>query len=329
MLNTEFWSIPTEELARQLKSSPDGLSSSEAARRLRESGLNRPKPGRRTGSPALFLSQFTSPLVLILLAAVTVAFFLRDTTDALIILAIVLASGILGFIQERGAASAVEKLLSIVQVKAGVRRDGARHEVPVEEVVPGDVVLLSAGDVIPGDCRLLQSRDLFVDEASLTGETFPVEKGIAEGRAQALFMGTHVISGEASALVAGTGRNTEFGKVSERLRLRPAETDFEQGVRRFGMFLMEVTLILVLAIFAVNAVKHTGGSEARGVLDSFLFALALAVGLTPQLLPAIIGVNLAQGARCRFPERGTPRGTDGGLAADHLGFPCSPRNPLN
>jgi len=185
----------------------------------------------------------------------------------------------------------------MVQVSAAVRRNGERCDIPVEALVPGDLVLLSAGDMVPGDCRLLQSRDLFVDEASLTGETYPAEKGVAPGRAQALFMGTHVISGEGTALVISTGRSTEFGKVAERLRLRPAETEFERGVRRFGTFLMEVTLIMVLAIFAVNAVKHLGGSAANTILDSFLFALALAVGLTPQLLPAIISVNLAQGAR--------------------------------
>ena len=231
------------------------------------------------------MAQFASPIILILLVVVILAFFLHDTTDAVIVLVIVLASGILGFIQERGAVAAVERLMALVQVKAAVRRDGARIEVPVEEVVPGDVMLLGAGDVVPGDCRLLKSKDLFVDEATLTGETFPAEKDDSTGAPQALFMGTHVVSGAGNALVVRTGRSTEFGKVSERLKLRPPETDFERGVRRFGTFLMEVTLILVLAIFAVNAVKNLGGSAVHNVLDSMLFAMALAVGLTPSSCP--------------------------------------------
>jgi len=173
------------------------------------------------------------------------------------------------------------------------------QEISLEEVVPGDVLILNAGDVIPADCAVLESKDLFVDEAALTGETYPVEKqpGILptgaslSERTNTLFMGTHVVSGTAKALVLYTAAATEFGKVSASLRLRPPETEFERGVRRFGYLLMEVTLILVIAIFAINVYF------ARPVLESFLFSLALAVGLTPQLLPAIISVNLAHGAK--------------------------------
>jgi Mg2+-importing ATPase len=180
-----------------------------------------------------------------------------------------------------------------------VLRDGRQVEVTLENVVPGDVVVVSAGSAIPGDCLLLESKDLFVDEATLTGETYPVEKGAevlpAETslgkRTNSLFLGTHVVSGTAKAVVVHTARQTEFGKVSDRLQLRPPETDFEHGVRRFGYFLTEITMLLVLAIFAANVLL------ARPVLETFLFSLALAVGLTPQLLPAIISVNLAHGAR--------------------------------
>jgi len=243
--------------------------------------------------------QFKSPLILILLSATALSFFLRDPVDALIILTIVLVSGLLGFWQERSATNAVQKLLAIVQIKAAVLRDGSPKDVPVEEVVPGDIVILSAGDLVPGDGVVQESNDLFVDEAMLTGETFPAEKAVAVSAAQtplsqrtnALWMGTHVVSGTARALVIRTGKDTEFGKVSERLRLRPQETDFERGIRQFGYFLMEVTLVLVVAIFATNVYL------ARPVLDSFLFSVALAVGLTPQLLPAIISINLAHGAK--------------------------------
>jgi Mg2+-importing ATPase len=222
-----------------------------------------------------------------------------------IILVIVLASGLLGFWQERGASNAVESLLSIVRIKADALREGRIQEVPVEEIVPGDIVILNAGDIVPGDCLLQESKDLFVDEAIMTGETFPVEKAVGVLPAQmplgqrtnSLWMGTHVVTGSGKALIVSTGKNSECGKLSERLRLRPPQTDFERGIRQFGYFLMEVTLVLVVAIFAVNVFL------ARPVLDSFLFSLALAVGLTPQLLPAIISINLAHGAKRMAKER--------------------------
>ena len=165
--------------------------------------------------------------------------------------------------------------------------------------MPGDIIVLSAGDIVPGDSLLMESENLFVDEAAFTGETFPVEKntGVLPAdtplpkRNNTLFMGSHMISGKAKALIIRTGKSTEFGKISDRLRIQPAETDFEKGIRHFGYMLMEITLILVILIFAINVILH------RPALDSFLFSLALAVGLTPQLLPAIITVNLAAGAR--------------------------------
>jgi len=225
--------------------------------------------------------------------------------NASIILVIIFASSLLGFWQERGATNAVEKLLAVVQTKATVLRDGSQKEIPVEGIVPGDIVLLSAGDLIPGDCLVLESKDLFVNEASLTGETFPAEKTVGilppdaplSQRTNSLFMGTNVVSGSAQAAVAGTGSKTEFGKISDQLKLRPPETEFEHGVRQFGYLLMEVTLVLVVATFAINVYF------ARPVLNSLLFSLALAVGLTPQLLPAIISINLARGAKNMAAEK--------------------------
>ena len=294
-----FWSFSGQELLAPLETAFQGLTRGEARRRLEQDRANRLKASRRSTSLALFLGQFKSPIILILIAAAILSFALRDAADALIILVIVFISGLLGFWQERGAHRAVEKLLALVQVKATVLRDGAPEEIPLEEIVPGDVVALKAGDTIPGDCAILEARDLFVNEAALTGETFPVEKTQGKHpaetpmtlRSNALFLGTHVVSGQARVVVVRTGRATEFGKISERLKLRPPETEFERGVRRFGYFLMEVTLLLVISIFAVNVFLK------RPVLDSFLFTLALAVGLTPQLLPAIISINLSHGAR--------------------------------
>ena len=294
-----FWSSSVPEILRQLGSAPEGLTSDEARQRLTRLDANLLKPRKRTDALVLLLAQFKSPIILILLFATGLSFFLQDPTDAVIILVIVLASGLLGFWQERGAADAIQKLLAMVQTRANVLRDGGPKEIPADEVMPGDVILLKAGDAIPGDCLILESKDLFADEAGLTGETYPEEKlaGVLSPetslgqRKNSFFMGTSVVSGTAKAVVVHTGKDTEFGKVSERLALRPPETEFERGVRRFGYFLMEVTLLLVVAVFAINVYL------ARPVLESFLFALALAVGLTPQLLPAIVSVNLAHGAR--------------------------------
>jgi P-type Mg2+ transporter len=304
-LPAAFWSISATEIHQHLETTQDGLTSTEARQRLVRYGFNLLKPQDRSDVFTLLLAQFKSPLILILLFATGLSFFLHDPVNAFIILTIVLVSGLLGFWQEHSATNAVKQLLAIVQIKATVLRDGGPQEIPVEEIVPGDIVILNAGDVVPGDCLVDESKDLFVDEATLTGETYPVEKSIGvlaaetplDHRTNSLWMGTHVVSGSARALVIGTGKQTEFGKVCGRLRLRPPETDFERGIRRFGYFLMEVTLVLVIAIFAINVYL------ARPVLDSFLFSLALAVGLTPQLLPAIISINLAHGAKRMAQEK--------------------------
>ena len=299
MENHQFWSKPAEQILQELQTTLQGLSNAEATRRLSVYGANRIKPHKGSGFIALLVNQFKSPIIIILIFAALLSLFLHDRADALIILAIVIISGLLGFWQERGASNAVEKLLAIVQIRTAVRRDNASTEIPQEDIVPGDIVELSAGSGVPGDCVILECRDLFVDEAALTGETYPAEKIASETpadtplaqRRNMLYMGTHVVSGTSVAVVVQTGINTEFGQVSTRLRIHPQETEFERGVRRFGYLLMEVTLILVIGIFAINVYMH------RHVLDAFMFSLALAVGLTPQLLPAIISVNLAHGAK--------------------------------
>ncbi|MCU7493920.1 MAG: magnesium-translocating P-type ATPase [Ignavibacteria bacterium] len=295
----EFWSLPAEDLLKMLGSTKEGLSSAEAKRRIALLGTNQLRPAKSSSALSLLISQFKSPIILILLFATILSFFLHDRVDAFIILSIVIVSGLLGFWQEYSASNAIKKLLSIVQTKAAVMRNGTLVDIYVEEVVPGDIVKLNAGDIIPGDSLVLDSNDLFVDEAILTGETFPVEKAPVvlprdtqlSQRTNSLWMGTHVVNGIASVLIVHTGKDTELGKVSERLKLRPLETEFELGIRRFGYFLMEVTLLLVVSIFAINVYL------VRPVLDSFLFSLALAVGLTPQLLPAIISINLSHGAK--------------------------------
>jgi len=294
-----FWNVSITEMLQKLETSKDGLTGSEANQRLASYGANLLKPLKRSDVLTLLLNQFKSPIILILFFATGLSFFLHDPVDAFIILSIVIVSGLLGFWQERGASNAVAKLLSIVRIKAAVMRDGNSKEIPVEDIVPGDIVILNAGDIVPGDGLIQESKDLFVDEAMLTGETFPAEKSSAllpaetplAQRTNSVWMGTHVVSGSSTVLIVRTGKETEFGIVSERLKLRPEETDFEHGIRQFGYFLMEITLVLVVAIFAINVYL------VRPVLDSFLFSLALAVGLTPQLLPAIISINLSHGAK--------------------------------
>lgn len=293
-----FWNMSTTELLDSLDTSEDGLTQAEANLRLVKHGKNILYTPQYSGDIGLFVSQFKSPIILILIFASLLSLFLHDSTDALIILSIVLVSGFLGFWQEHRSANAIDKLLAIVQIKTTVLRDNRQKEIAADEIVPGDMVILSAGASVPAECLILESKDLFTNEATLTGETYPVEK--TEGilppqtplsqRKNSLFMGTYVISGTTKAVAVRTGRDTEFGRVSDRLKLKSPETEFERGLRRFGYFLMEITLLLVIMIFAINVYLE------RPVLDAFLFSLALSVGLTPQLLPAIVSINLAHGA---------------------------------
>ena len=282
-----------------LNATEAGLDEKEAQKRLKRYGANLLKPSKKLHSLSLLLSQFKSPIILLLIFAACLSFYLHQVTGASIILIIISISGLLGFWQERRAADAVAGLLSIIQIKASVLRDRTQKEVLTEYIVPGDIIILKAGDIVPADCRILQSKDLFVNEATLTGETYPAEKTAGTldrdtplaGRTNSLFMGTNVVSGTARAAVVHTGTDTEFGRISQRLKVREPETEFERGVKHFGYLLLEITMVLVVAIFAINVYL------ARPIIDSFLFSLALAVGLTPQLLPAIISINLAHGAR--------------------------------
>jgi Mg2+-importing ATPase len=294
-----FWSEPSESLFAALRSRPEGLGARVARERLRRTGPNTLRPPSRVASLRLLARQFTNPLVAILVFAAGVAVAAGDWTDASMILLILLASGLLGFVQEYRASAAVEKLRARVGARATAMRDGRPVSIPIEEVVPGDVVLLSAGSLIPADGLVVEARDLFVSQSSLTGEAFPVEKQPGPSPAEAplaersgcVFMGTSVRSGTGRALIVRTGANTAFGEIAERLRLRPPETDFERGIREYGYMLMRIVLLLVVLVFAVNVFLE------RPRLESLLFALALAVGISPELLPAIIEITLSQGAR--------------------------------
>ncbi len=293
------WSEPEADLLTRLLSQPGGLSQAEAELRLQQHGPNRLKRPAARGALRLFAAQFKSPLVLILVFAAVVSVATGDLLDASIVLAIIAAGAMLSFSQEYRAGRAVEQLLARIKLRADVLRDGRRAEIDAENIVPGDVLLLSAGSLIAADARVLEARDFFVNQAVLTGETFPVEKHagvVAAGAALAqrtnwVLHGTNVRSGTAHALVVATGRSTTYGQVADRLALRAPETEFERGIRQFGTLLTQLMTLLVLAIFAANV------AHARPVTESLLFAVALAVGMAPELLPAIISITLSRGAQ--------------------------------
>lgn len=294
-----YWSVPADTLLAGLRSGPAGLSASEAAARLRTNGPNAIGHKGRALAVSTFARQFRSPLVLILIFAAIVSAFVGEGSEAVIIGVIVLASCVLSFTQEYGASRAMAALTARIARKASVLRDGRETSVTVEEIVPGDVIRLSAGNLIPADGVLLETRDFNVSEAALTGETFPVVKapGIAAPdasvgqRANTVFTGTSVRSGTATMLAVRTGEQTEFAAIAGAIAHAVPETDFAKGIRRFGYLMTEIMLVIVILVFFANLLLH------RPAVDSLLFSLALAVGLTPELLPAIISVTLARGAR--------------------------------
>ena len=294
-----FWSQDASALAEALQSGPNGLSSDRAAAQLSSVGPNSVEDALHLSALRLLLRQFESPLVLILAFAAAISLALQQWVDAAIILAIVLGSSLLGFLQEYRASTAVEELKQRLTLMCRVVRNGVKQTVPVSSIVPGDLILLSAGNLIPADGVVIEAEDFLVSEASMTGESFPVEKrpGVISpdapiaARMNAVFQGSSVRSGTAKVMVVRTGRRTEFGAIAARLRARPPETDFARGVRQFGYLLLRVMVVIVLFVLTVNLFLH------RPAIESLLFAVALAVGLSPELLPAIISVTLSAGAR--------------------------------
>ncbi len=295
----DYWSRNAADVMADLGTSPRGLSAAEAAERLRRHGQNTVEDQSRVSALRLLLRQVQSPLVLILVFGAAISLFVRDWGDASIILIVVFGSTLLGFTQEYRASAAVAELRQRIALSARVIRDGAAQTVPASSIVPGDVVLLSAGNLVPADGLLLEAKDFFVVEASLTGESFPVEKrpGLAVtdaallARTNSVFLGTSVRSGTASVLVVETGRRTVFGNIAARIAAQAPETEFARGVRQFGYLLLQVMIVMVLFVLTINQVL------GRPTIESLLFAVALAVGLSPELLPAIVSVTLSAGAR--------------------------------
>ncbi len=298
-MKAEFWSLQADEVLAGLSTAASGLSSAEAEKRLGTDGKNRLTKGNGDSALRVFLRQFESPVTLLLLFATAISFLMQDTTDALIIFAIVLFSAVLSFFQEYRAGVAVEELLKVVGDKVTVCRDGREQEISAEDLVRGDVIVLRVGDLVPADCYLLSASSLTANESALTGETFPAEKRagaldagtVLAKRSNCLYMGTGIKTGSGRAVVVHTAPESEFGKISKSVQGKEAPTDFERGVQKFGAFLIRITVVMLAAIFLFNVLMK------KPIFDSFMFALALSVGLTPQLLPAIISINLAKGAK--------------------------------
>ncbi|MGQ9679629.1 MAG: magnesium-translocating P-type ATPase [Candidatus Bathyarchaeia archaeon] len=295
----ELLNLPIDELLVRLNTSSSGLTSQEAEARLEMYGYNELAKRKKRTAIVGFLFEFRSPLVIILLLAGLISGFFGEMINATIIFSIVFVSVVLDFYQESKAEKAAEMLKEKVTTTATVLRDGVKQEVKLSEIVPGDIVHLSAGDMVPADARVINAKDFFVNQSALTGESFPVEKTHAPLKAKGavitewnnyLLFGSSVVSGTATAVVVKTGNFTEYGRIAKRLVAREPETEYERGLRRFGFLIMQVTFILVLFVFFINALYK------RDVLESLLFAVALTVGLTPELLPMIVSVNLSKGA---------------------------------
>ena len=295
----EIWREPANRLTGRLATTVAGLNASEARTRLAAFGPNDAAVVKRTPLWWRFLTRFNNPLVIILLVASGLSAATGDITSFVIVISIITISMTLDFVQEVRAENAIEALRRSVAVRATVRRDGKSASMPIDQLVPGDIVELIAGDLIPADSRILESRDLFVNQALLTGEPYPAEKRAGDaasdadnptGASNAVFAGTSVISGTAVIVICRTGARTALGHLATSLAEKPPATAFAVGIRRFGNLIMRLTVLMVLFVLVVNISFH------RPVLESLMFALALAVGLTPELLPMIVTVTLARSA---------------------------------
>lgn len=297
--NQAWWLKPLAECQRELVADSSGLSHTEALSRLAKFGPNLFRDHQERSLFLQFIFRFKNPLIILLLVASTISAFTGETINFVIIMVMVLLSVTLDFVQEHRAGKAAESLRRSVSLRTTAMRDSKPLEVLVTDVVPGDIVLLSAGDMVPADGFVLEAHDLFVKQALLTGESYPVEKrpgtppGDAtdlQGAVNAVFMGTTVVSGSARILIVKTGTDTAIGAIAASITHEPPPTSFEIGIHRFGLLIMRLTILLVLFVLLVNALMH------KPLLESFLFAVALAVGLTPELLPMVVSVTLARGA---------------------------------
>ncbi len=294
----DLWACSPHELFKALQTSPEGLSESEGEERLEVFGKNEIAQKKKRNLLLHFLSSFVNPLIILLLTVGTVSYFMDNALSAAIIYIMVLISVSITFFQERSASDAAENLRKMIRNTATVVRGSGTREIPLKFLVPGDIVLLCAGDIVPADCRILSCKDFFVSQAALTGESLPVEKDSAVAKpgasAQALpnavFFGSSAVSGSAKVVVVRTGLNTQFGELAQRLSRTAPETAFDRGIRGYTDLMVKFVIVLVVAIFIINIFTK------NDIVSSALFALAVAVGLTPEMLPVVVTANLSQGA---------------------------------
>lgn len=284
-------SYTSGQLLHQLDTTKYGLSEHEAKKRLRRYGYNVPLGTTTLSALKQLLLKFVSPLSVILIIIAGVSWFLGQTISAVFVALMVLMSAFLSFIQEYRSNKAAERLREMVRTTATVLRDKQQREVDIKALVRGDIVLLNAGDIIPADMRLLYTRELFVNEASLTGESLPVEKFATHAHGTTMaFMGSSVVSGSGNGVVVTTGIETQFGTIAGRLTAAPTQTNFEKGISSFTWLMIRIVVVLAAVIFLINLI---GKGDA---VQAILFALAVAVGLTPEMLPMMVVINLSKGA---------------------------------
>jgi Mg2+-importing ATPase len=301
-----WWLEPLADPQEKLATDAAGLSSAQARARLLQWGPNLFRDHTRRPLWQQFIARFKNPLILLLLLASAISAITGEITNVVIIFSMVIVSVLLDFVQEHRADQSAQRLRLSVSIRTKAIRDGRQVDIAVTEVVPGDLILLSAGDMVPADGRVVEARDFFVKQALLTGESYPVEKRPGElsmgtsdltDATNAVFMGTSVISGSARVRIVHTGIGTAMGAIAESLSRRAPPTAFEIGTRRFGMLIMRLTALLVLFVLVVNA------SMGKPLLESLLFAVALAVGLTPELLPMVVSITLSRGAMVMAKKR--------------------------
>jgi Mg2+-importing ATPase len=295
----EYWTLTADEICKELGATVAGLTSEQAQLRLHQFGRNGLRNSDGLSRINILLRQFASPLLLLLLFAAIVAAATGELTEAAIITVIMTTSAVISYRREYTAHAAAAALNQRIKTRTKALRDHREQSIPIDEVVPGDVILLSAGSLVPADARVIEADDCFVSESALTGESFPVEKSAGElpaetplgKRHNCVYLGTNVRSGTLRCIVVATGASTQFGEIAKRLQLRPPQTEFDRGVLRFGYLLTSAMLVMVTVVFAAHMLA------GRPVVETLLFSVALAVGLSPELLPAILSVNLARGAQ--------------------------------
>ncbi len=298
----EYASMDTDEVLEKLGTSVSGLKPKEISERIDKYGKNILVKEKKENLVLEYLSYFNSPLIIVLIGAAILASLMKEITDATIILSIIIISATINFFQSHNSNKAIKSLKSKIATTSTVVRNGVKKEIPIQELVPGDIIELSAGDIVPGDARIIKSNDFFVDQASFTGESYPQEKVQTAVRDKnvaisdlnnIVFSNTSVVSGSATAVILLTGKSTQFGKIAEKLESKTIKSDFEKGLNKFSYFIMRVTIVLVLFIFLFEIFfRRNQGS----LIDFFLFSIAVAVGIMPSLLPMILSITMAKGS---------------------------------